>query len=141
MEIGRTFQLLLNLMVFFDKCKVGEWQHASQIMDGLALIPRTDKEIAQMVDVYHQELDSTVKSALPYVLLACVESYYQRHLLVKEQRNSSTISTAQQQLLTQSLAELRQRARTLVTYSGLIPLGNNIPDVRARIARMEAYMI
>jgi len=139
--IGRTFQLLLNLMVFFDKCKMGEWQHASQIMDGLGLIPRTDKEIAQMVDVFNQELDSTVKTSMPYILLACVESYYQRHLLVKEQRSSSTISTNQQHLLTQNLAELRQRARTLVTYSGLIPLGNNVPDVRARIARMEAYMI
>ena len=54
MELGNTFQLLMNLIVFVDRCRQGnleDWKNALALIDGLDLLPRTDGDMTATVNV------------------------------------------------------------------------------------------
>ena len=133
-DLGSIFQLLLNLMVFFDKFKSGEWEDATSIMDNLALLPRTEKEIGWKVESFHA-LDRVIKDAFPFILLASVESLYQQHSSLKERLSRGNVGGVGSSTVSQKMYELRQKARVLVTFCALVNL-SIAQDVIARVARM-----
>ena len=98
-------------------------------------------------------MDTSIKQHYHQVVLAGMETLYNQHAYLKEciaqgqaslgaaagsqaqQQQSSAIAT-----LECKLVELRNRARLLVTYAGLLQT-QMAGDSNARIARMEAFMI
>jgi len=150
--VGDTFELILNLISFFDKCRGGLWDEAWTQLDMLGLLPRTEAELGSRVDFVHSKLDNSLKQHYHQVVLAGMESLFQQHQGVKEaiaQLQSVLASgrggdegVQRNAIMTMDgrLVELRNRARLIVTFAGL--LQNRMSgDSNARIARLEAFMM
>ena len=158
--IGQTFQLLLNLITFFDKFRLGQHEEAWNLLDMLNLLPRTEEELPVMVENFHSSLDNVVKVHFPQIVLAGMECLFHQHSSVKQgvltagagspgqgkldggggARRGGVLQAEAAAALEQRLVEIRNRARLLVTYTGL--LHHKMPgDANAQIARMEAYMM
>ena len=136
LHLGNTFQLIMNLMVFFDRCQDRDWEGAWTLIDALGLLPASDNEMSRKVAGYHS-LDSDLKGkSFRQVVLRAMESLYQQHSSLKARLGGAQSADAAH-AIQQRLGDLRGRARLLVTFVGLCRLEG---DVSARIARMEAYL-
>eukprot|EP00559_Dactyliosolen_fragilissimus_P005980 CAMPEP_0184865208 /NCGR_PEP_ID=MMETSP0580-20130426/17315_1 /TAXON_ID=1118495 /ORGANISM="Dactyliosolen fragilissimus" /LENGTH=988 /DNA_ID=CAMNT_0027364305 /DNA_START=27 /DNA_END=2993 /DNA_ORIENTATION=+ len=131
--IGHAFQMILNLMVFFDRCYGKMWESAWEFIDQLDLFPKTDAELSIKVESF-QRLNINIKEVFPNVIINSIQSLYEQYFSLKGEigANSSTIR--------QRLNELKTSVRLIVTYSGLIDL-NLSADAKSRISQMEAYMV
>jgi hypothetical protein len=137
LHLGNTFQLIMNLMVFFDRCQDRDWEGAWTLIDALGLLPASDNEMSRKVAGYHS-LDSDLKGkSFRQVVLRAMESLYQQHSSLKARLGGAQSADAAH-AIQQRLGDLRGRARLLVTFVGLCRLEG---DVSARIARMEAYLV
>ena len=137
LHLGNTFQLIMNLMVFFDRCQDRDWEGAWILIDALGLLPASDNEMSRKVAGYHS-LDSDLKGkSFRQVVLRAMESLYQQHSSLKARLGGAQSADAAH-AIQQRLGDLRGRARLLVTFVGLCRLEG---DVSARIARMEAYLV
>ena len=149
LAVGETFQLLLNLMTFFDKSRVGEYEGAWSLLDMLNLLPRAEGELPIRVESFHSSLDNVVKTHFPQIMLTGMECLFHQHNAVKQSimgagaggtQGGAMLQGAAVAAMEQRLVEIRNRARLLVTYTGL--LHHKMPgDANAQIARMEAYMM
>ena len=149
LAVGETFQLLLNLMSFFDKFRMGEFEGAWALLDMLNLLPRAESELPTRVSGFHGNLDNVVKTHFPQIVLTGMECLFHQHTSVKQSilgsgaagtSGGSILQTAAVASMERRLVEIRERARLLVTYTGL--LHHKMPgDANAQIARMEAYMM
>eukprot|EP00978_Attheya_sp_CCMP212_P008187 scaffold19138_cov53-Attheya_sp.AAC.1 len=137
LSLGNTFQLILNLMVFFDRCRNQEWEDAWSLVDDLQLLPRSESDRSLKVESF-QSLDSVIQKSFHQVLLGAMESLSHQHTSLKGRHVSSPIDA---NAVSQRLKELRERARLLVTFASLLPLGHFAGDTVSRIAQMEAYMM
>lgn len=131
--LGFTFQLLLNLIMFFDHCRSHDWQSAWQLIDQLHLFPKKDSEISNKVEAFHS-FGFEIKQIFHIIALNAMDSLYQQHSFLKANVSMNSGSTEQR------LMELRMNMKLLVTFSSLIQLSFN-SDTQLRITRMEACMI
>jgi len=145
LALGSTFQLIMNLMVYFDRCHEGLWEEAWLLLDNLQLLPRSENEISRYVDTFHS-FDSVVKQSFHNIVLGAMEALHNQHMMLKSvgggivpSNTSNNVPTAFAGTVEQRLFELRRRARVLVTFAGLIPMHS--VDTKSRIAQMEAYMM
>ena len=137
LDLGGTFKLIMNLMVFFDRCQARDWEGAWTLIDALGVFPSTEDDMSRSVANY-QTLDSILKGKpFRHAAIGAMESLYQQHSVLKARLGGSQTSEAAG-AINQGLEDLRARARLLVTFVGLCRLEG---DVSARIARMEAYMV
>lgn len=139
LSLGTTFQLLLNLMAFFDCCYENKWENAWALMDKLDLFPKTKSEIPHKVESF-VALDAEVQQQFHHVITNTMESLYQQHKTLKANIGGDLIS-ASVTAIRQRLDEVRVKGSLLVTFAGLIPLLNLSDEAKAKIARMEAFMI
>ena len=154
-SIGDTFQLILNLVSFFDKCRARQWDAAWRELDALNLLPKEDGEIAMKVDFVHGKLDGSLKQNYHQVVLFGMESLFELHGHLKDCVGQTRAQIQQGggagggdaevlqnhiSTMESNLEDIRNRARLLVTYAGLL---QNLMrgDSSARIARMEAHML
>ena len=136
-DLTSTFALIMNLMVFFDRCQDRDWGGAWSLIDELGLFPSEEDGVSQKVASY-QALDSALKGKPFRHAVACtMESLFQQHSALKSRLGSSQTSH-EAGSIHQRLGDLRKRARLLVTFAGLCRLDGG---VSAKIARMEAYMV
>jgi hypothetical protein len=138
-SLGNTFQLLMNLVVFFDRCRENQWEGAWVLMDDLQLIPKTESEMTVKVEAF-RALDNCVRQVFHHVVLAAMEALC--HLFQTLKQSSAGVSTNQLNAVDQSLNQLRTRARLLVTFARLLnlpSLGDN--DTHARISQLERNMM
>ncbi len=139
MSLGNTFQLLMNLTVFFDRCRENQWESAWALMDDLQLIPRNDADMTVRVEAF-RALDNCVRQVFHHVILAAMEALCRIFQALKQGRAS--VSIDQQNTTDQSLNEIRSRARLLVTFARLV----NLPslgdgDINVRISQLEKNMM
>jgi hypothetical protein len=140
MSLGNTFQLLMNLVVFFDRCRENQWEGSWVLMDDLQLIPKTESDMTVKVQAFHA-LDNCVRQVFHHVVLATMEALC--HIFQKLKKQSGAgVTTDQQNAVNQSLNDLRARARLLVTFARLL----NLPslgdgDFHVRISQLEKNMI
>ncbi|KAL3771253.1 hypothetical protein ACHAW5_006662 [Stephanodiscus triporus] len=138
-SLGNTFQLLMNLVVFFDRCRENQWEGAWVLMDDLQLIPKTESEMTVKVEAF-RALDNCVRQVFHHVVLAAMEALC--HLFQTLKLSSAGVSTDRLNAVDQSLNELRTRARLLVTFARLL----NLPslgdyDTHSRISQLERNMM
>jgi len=164
MSLGNTFQLLLNLVVFFDRHREQLWEvcttftsrHLSfwydsnflhsfstkgawDLVDYLELYPRVDSEMTIKVNAYNS-LESCVRREFHHVVVASMEALC--HLYRALKQSGAGPSVLQHSAIDQQLIELRTRARLLVTFSRLInlPVSGEI-DTYAKLAQLEKNML
>jgi hypothetical protein len=106
-------------------------------VDDLQLLPRSESDRSLKVESF-QSLDSVIQKSFHQVLLGAMESLSHQHTSLKGRHVSSPIDA---NAVSQRLKELRERARLLVTFASLLPLGHFAGDTVSRIAQMEAYMM
>ena len=137
LDLTSTFALIMNLMVFFDRCQIRDWEGAWSLIDEIGLFPSEEETMSRNVANY-QALDTALKGK-PFrrAVLYTMESLYQQHSALKGRLGGSQ-SSQEAGTINQRLGDLRRRARLLVTFAGLCRLDG---DVSAKIARMEAYMV
>lgn len=139
MSLGNTFQLLMNLMVFFDRCRENQWEGAWTLMDDLQLIPRTESEMTVRVEAF-RALDNCVRQVFHHVVLAAMEALCHIYNVLKQGRAS--VSIDQHNTTDQSLNEIRTRARLLVTFARLLNLPSmGDADTYVRISQLEKNMM
>lgn len=139
MSLGNTFQLLMNLVVFFDRCRENQWEGAWVLMHNLNLLPKADSEMTVKVEAFFQ-LDNCVKQIFHHVVLATMETLC--HLFRSLRHDGAGVSIQQQNTIDQRLDELRTHARLLVTFSRLLNLpGLGDGDTYVRIAQLEKNMM
>ena len=146
MSLGNTFQLLMNLMVFFDRCRDKQWEGAWVLMDNLALIPKVEGEMTMKVDAY-RALDNCVRRMFHHVVLAAMEALCHLYRNLKQQGSTGGGGGGgggadRHDMIDRNLDELRSRARLLVTFARLL----NLPslgdgDTYVRISQLEKNMM
>jgi len=60
-SIAVTFQLLLQVTLFFEICRGGGFGEAWGLMSGLGLFPAREGEMAEKVENFHSRVDTAVK--------------------------------------------------------------------------------
>jgi len=139
MSLGNTFQLLMNLVVFFDRCREQQWEGAWVLVDELQLIPKVESEMTIKVEAF-RALDNCVRQVFHHVVLAAMEALC--HLFRTLKQSGAGVSIDQRNTIDQSLNELRTRARLLVTFSRLLNLPSlGDSDTYVRISQLEKNMM
>lgn len=139
MSLGNTFQLLMNLVVFFDRCREQQWEGAWVLVDELQLIPKVESEMTIKVEAF-RALDNCVRQVFHHVVLAAMEALC--HLFRTLKQSGAGASIDQRNTIDQSLNELRTRARLLVTFSRLLNLPSlGDSDTYVRISQLEKNMM
>ena len=137
--MGNTFQLLMNLVVFFDRCREQQWEGAWVLLDDLQLIPKSESEMTVKVEAF-RVLDNCVRQVFHHVVLATMEALC--HLFQTLKQSGAGVSVDQHNTINQSLNELRTRARLLVTFARLLNLPSlGDSDTYVRISQLEKNMM
>lgn len=104
----------MNLMVFFDRCQIRDWEGAWSLIDEIGLFPSEEETMSRNVANY-QALDTALKGK-PFrrAVLYTMESLYQQHSALKGRLGGSQ-SSQEAGTINQRLGDLRRRARLLVT--------------------------
>lgn len=139
MSLGNTFQLLMNLVVFFDRCREKQWEGSWVLMDDLQLMPRTESEMTEKLQAFHA-LDNCVRQVFHHVVIAAMEALC--HIYQTLKQSGAGVSSDQQNAVNQSLNDIRTRARLLVIFARLLNLPNlGDSDTHVRISQLEKNMI
>ena len=139
LALGNTFQLLMNLIVFFDRCNEQQYKGAWVLMDDLQLIPKTEDEMTVKVEAF-RGLDNCVRQVFHHVVLAAMEALC--HLYRSLKQSGGGASVDQHNTIDLSLNELRTRARLLVTFARLLNLPSlGDSDTYVRINQLEKSMM
>lgn len=139
LSLGNTFQLLLNLIVFFDRHREQNWEGAWNLIDDLALFPRNDTEMTMKMSQFNS-FDSYVRREFHHVVVASMEALC--HLYRSAKQNAAGAPTMQHGAIDQQLNELLRRARLLVTFAGVINLHiSGDVDTYAKLAQLEKNMM
>jgi len=125
-----TSRSLVRLNDFFFKLRAGQTKEAWDIVE--PLLPASRSELTTKEGEW-KSLDPLVKAALPGVLVGAVHILHQEHRRLK-QLGSSAAGVVERE----RLHELQDKARLLVTYSGLVGID---PEQKRQLSRMEELMI
>ena len=137
--MGNTFQLLMNLVVFFDRCREQQWEGAWVLLDDLQLIPKSESEMTVKVEAF-RVLDNCVRQVFHHIVLVTMEALC--HLFQTLKQSGAGVSVDQHNTINQSLNELRTRARMLVTFARLLNLPSlGDSDTYVRISQLEKNMM
>lgn len=139
MSLGSTFQLLLNLIVFFDRHRDQQYEGAWKVIDDLDLFPRSDSDLTLKMNQFNT-FDSYVRREFHHVVVASMEVLC--HLHRAATRDVSGVPLFQQSAIEQQISEIVQRARLLVTFAGVIdlPMSGDV-DTYAKLAQLEKNLM
>jgi len=137
LSLGTDFQLLLNLMVFFELCYDEKWKDAWELINNLELLPTGEETMNASVESFHN-LSDEIQQIFHHIILKSMECLSNLYLYFKKSSPESPANA--QNVLNQRLSEIRDRARSLVTFAGFIRI-NNANEVRTKIGKMEAFMV
>jgi len=139
--LGNTFQLLMNLVIFFDRCRDEQWEGACVLMDNLQIFPKTESEMTVKVEAF-RALDNCVRRVFHHVVIAAMEALCHLFRTLKQSGGQGASAMNQLSTLDQSLNELRARARLLVTFARLLNLPSlGDSDTYVRISQLEKNMM
>lgn len=137
-RMSHTFFLLLDIMQFFDNYHAKRWGEALDVMKQLRLLPLQPGETVEQKVTAFQAYDDEVRQCFPDVLLATMSILYNEY---KQASTGAARSSTPRQDGGQEARKthLRQLARTLITFAGMIPY--QMPgDTNARLVQMDVLM-
>ena len=144
-DLTAAFFLLLDLMTFFDAFHAQLFKDALDIVSKVKIIPLSETAIDTMVATFRLLTDE-VRRTIPDVLLATMNILFTNYKESKE-ASSTPLNTTAGGFASKTadggreryLAELREQARALITFAGMIPY--RMPgDTNARLVQMEVLM-
>ena len=127
-SLGITYQILLNLSMFFDIVGESRWADAIHFMDDLELLPT---KIQVTVNQYF-DLDELVRMNFDKILIAYMECLRNEYNAVRQQRPSSRRDEIMQ--------KLRQNASNVVSYATMIKF-QLPPGTNDRLNQIETLML
>lgn len=133
---SNTFFLLLDLMQFFDHYHAKSNEVALQIMKDLKLLPLQDGETVEQKVAVFRRMDDLIRQCYPDILLALMSILYTQYRQTSIGSPQIGIQDGGQEV---HKNRLRHMARTLITFSGMIPYQMS-GDVNARLVQMEVLM-
>lgn len=137
MSLGNTFQLLLNLGVFFDRHREQNWEGAWSLIDYLDLFPKNDTDMSLKMNQFNS-LDSYLRREFWHVIIASMEALC--HLYRAAKQSIAGASAFEHDAIDQQIKEYQRRARMLVTFAGVIDLSAS-GEVYAKLAQLEKNMM
>jgi len=135
-EATATFFLLLDLATFFDLFHAGKHDQALDTIDKIQLVPFTLAEIDYRVASFRMLCDE-VRRNIPDILVAAMTMVHNKYTSSKSATQPRGIN--QEGGKERHLESLREKAKSLITYAGMIPY--RLPgDTNARLVQMEVLM-
>jgi len=131
----RTSRIMLQLNEFFDLLRSGRFHEAKQLADRLSILPTCQSDLSSK-EAEYCNLNSLIKAALPSLLVGVAQTLLEQQRRLKSDAgfgNSSSSAAARERA-----RELQERARLLVTFSGLVEMSS---DKRETLSRLEAMMV
>jgi len=137
-----SFFLLLDLMTFFDAFHSQLFKDALEIVSKVNIIPLSEKDINAMVATFRLLTDE-VRRTIPDILLATMNILFTNYKEGKESSGNQMsaggggfASKTSDGGREKYLEELRDQARAIITFAGMIPY--RMPgDTNARLVQME----
>lgn len=118
-ESTATLFLLLDLATYFDLYHAGRLSDALDTLERVKIVPLKQGDIDYLVSGFRL-LDDSVRRNIPDILLA-------------------TMTILHNQFKEHPFQEIRDKARCLITYAGMIPY--RLPgDITSRLVQMEVLM-
>jgi len=114
-------------------------QNAWALIDELGLFPKKELEIPHKLESFNS-LNAEIQQQFHHIITNAMECLYQQHEALKANVGGEIMSPSVT-AIRQRLNEIRTSGRLLVTFAGLVPFMNFSDGAKARIARMEAFMI
>merc|ERR1719369_1112047 len=122
-DTAATLFLLLDLATFFDLFHGGKLKEALDTLTKLKLVPMSGNEVDQRVSAFRL-LGEDVRRNLPDILVAAMTALHSQYQGMKAKGQ---------------VEGLREQAKALITYAGMIPY--RLPgDTNARLVQMEVLM-
>ena len=113
-----TLFLLLDLATFFDLYHDGKLPESLETLTRVKLVPMSGSQVDMSVTTFRQ-LSDEVRRNIPDILLAAMTALHSQY------RGGDS--------------SVREKARSLITYAGMIPY--RLPgDTNARLVQMEVQM-
>lgn len=138
-QLSHTFFLLLDVMQFFNHYHGKRVELAFDVMKQLRLLPLQAGETVEQKVASFRSYDDEIRHCFPDILLATMSILYTRFKQISASSPKPSRGTKQDGGQEQHKAELRQLARTLITFAGMIPY--QLPgDTNARLVQMEVLM-
>lgn len=136
--LGLTFQRILNLMTFFDRCSEEDWQGALELMDNLDFLPKASVEISRMIESFHS-LANEIQQVFHHVITKTMECICRQHSSIKKDIRGDQ-SPSSVDAIMYKMKDLRERGKYLLTFAGLIPF-NESSETKSIISKMDAFMV
>jgi len=140
-QASSTFFLLIDLMTFFDYYHDRQNNDALQTIKKLGIVPFKMSETEQKVNLFNQ-YDEEVRRNIPDILLATMNIVYNQYKQIKStspQLVNKFGIVSDSKGKDEICAELREIARSIITYVGMIPF--RMPgDTNARLVQLEVMI-
>lgn len=132
-----TFYLLCDLIQFFDLYHLNQMDEAFEVMRKLQLIPLSGQGVEQKVSAFRQYTDE-IRRCLPDILIATMTILHSQYRDKRRDYPGLALNRDEGGLQTYR-RNLRQQARALITFAGLLPY--RMPgDTSARLVQLEVLM-
>lgn len=134
-----TFYLLCDLVQFFDLYHLEQMDEAFEVIRKLQLIPLSRESVEQKVSAFRQYTDE-IRRCLPDVLIATMTILHRKYRSNRSDYQSPIApSNRDEGGLQMFRRNLRQQAKALITFAGLLPY--RMPgDTSARLVQLEVLM-
>lgn len=138
-----TFFLLLDLMTFFSSYHKQSYIDALDIIEKLQVVPFSENQIGAKVSEF-KSYSKEIQHNIPDILVTSMNILYS---LYKEAKASHVPTITKFGLSPESihhgkdarLSELRSKARTLITYAGMIPFRMH-KETNEKLIQLEVLM-
>lgn len=127
---GRT---LVKLHDFFELVDTSRFAQAWGVIQELDLIPKVESELNEKVRQYRMNVEESIRSCYPAVLVGSMKSLYGQHAQLKKEMHGVAGT-----IVLHQLKQLRDQASLLVKFSGLVDMS---PDEMEKLSQAEALMI
>ena len=117
--------LLLDLATFFDLFHGGKLKEALDTLTKLKLVPMSSNEVDQRVSAFRL-LGEDVRRNLPDILVAAMTALHSQYQGMKAKGQvrfhvAFLVYTIHHVICSQQVEGLREQAKALITYAGMIP--------------------
>ena len=117
--------LLLDLATFFDLFHGGKLKEALDTLTKLKLVPMSSNEVDQRVSAFRL-LGEDVRRNLPDILVAAMTALHSQYQGMKAKGQvrfhvAFLVYTIHHEIFSHQVEGLREQAKALITYAGMIP--------------------
>lgn len=140
-QIAGTFFLLLDLMTFFSYYQRQAFHDALDTIQKLSVVPLSQRELDARVQDF-KKMSLEIQRNIPEVLVACMNILYAQYRETKTTTMPSVTKFGMSPEFgnrEQRLADIREKARTLITFAGMIPYRMS-GEVNAKLVQLEVLM-